>query len=84
MDNFYKKDFEEFDRIFQWCATSNELNLQPGHAYFLAESEDQMEERLEFELLPLIKEYLQEGLLLSAKEEFNTYFETRINTTLFD
>jgi len=35
-------------------------------------------------LLPLIKEYLQEGLLLSAKEEFNTYFETRINTTLFD
>lgn len=84
IDKFYKKDFEEFDRIFQWYATSNELNLQPGHAYFLADNEDQMKERLEFELLPLIKEYLQEGLILSAKEEFNTYFETRINKTLFD
>ncbi len=84
IDQFYEKDFEEFDRIFQWYATSNELNLQPGHAYFLAENEEQIKERLKFELLPLIKEYLQEGLLLSAKEEFNTYFETRINTTLFD
>lgn len=80
----FKSDFEKFDEIFQWYASSNELNLQPGQAYFIAKNEEEMKNRIEYELFPLIKEYLQEGMLLSAKEEFNNYFQSRIQKTLFE
>jgi len=81
---FFKKDFEKFDEIFQWYATSNELSLQPGQAYFIAKDDDEMKNRITYELFPLIKEYLQEGLLLPAKEEFNSYFQSRIEKSLFE
>lgn len=82
--NFFKSDFEKFDEIFQWYASSNELNLQPGQAYFIAKDEEEMLNRIKYELFPLIKEYLQEGMLLSAKEEFNTYFQSKIQKSLFE
>jgi 5-methylcytosine-specific restriction enzyme B len=43
-----------------------------------------MKNRIRYEIFPLIKEYLQEGLLRNAKEEFNNYFSTRINLSLFE
>jgi len=82
--SFLKNDFEKFDEIFQWYATSNELPLQPGQAYFIAKDDDEMKNRITYELFPLIKEYLQEGLLLQAKEEFNSYFQSRIEKSLFE
>ena len=81
---FFKEDFEKFEEIFQWYASANELNLQPGQAYFIATDEDEMKNRITFELFPLIKEYLQEGILLSAKEEFNSYFQSRIGKSIFE
>jgi hypothetical protein len=83
-DNFYQEDFLAFERIFNWYATSTELALQPGQGYFIAESDEGMINRLKYELLPLIKEYLQEGLLASAKEEFNNYFVNRIKLPLYE
>jgi len=80
---FFEKDFLEFHNIFYWYADSNELTLQPGQGYFLAENEENFLNRVEYELFPLIKEYLQEQLLVSAKEEFNDYFLKRINKPLF-
>lgn len=80
--NFYVDDFQEFKAIFDWYASSDELSLQPGQGYFLAESDDAMKARVKYELLPLIQEYLREGLLISAKEEFNTYFLRRIGTVI--
>lgn len=82
--NFCKEDFEKFNEIFNWYADSNELNLQPGQAYFIADNEEEMKNRIKYELFPLIKEYLAEGLILKAKEEFNNYFMTRINKSLFE
>jgi 5-methylcytosine-specific restriction protein B len=81
---FFKDDFDRFNEIFQWYASSNELNLQPGQAYFIAKDDEEMKNRIIYELFPLIKEYLQEGMLLSAKEEFNTYFQSRIQKSLFE
>lgn len=81
---FFIEDFTAFDEIFDWYATSNELSLQPGQGYFMASSEEQMKNRIQYELFPLIKEYLQEGLLRNAKEEFNTYFSNRISESLFE
>jgi len=82
--NFYKDDFNKIAEIFDWHATSNELNLQPGQGYFIAESENEIENRIRYEIFPLIREYIQEGLLTTAVEEFNSYFIDRINQPLFE
>ncbi len=81
---FFKEDFSRIQEIFDWYASSTELNLHPGQGYFIADSEDEMKNRIRYEIFPLIKEYLQEGLLRNAKEEFNNYFLTRINLSLFE
>ncbi len=81
---FYKEDFNRIQEIFDWYATSNELSLQPGQGYFISSSVEEMDNRIKYEIFPLIKEYLQEGLIRNAKEEFNNYFTTRINQSLFE
>ena len=81
---FFNEDFSRIQEIFDWYASSTELNLQPGQGYFIADSADEMKNRIRYEIFPLIKEYLQEGLLRNAKEEFNNYFSTRINLSLFE
>ncbi len=74
----------EFEKIFNWYANSEELSLQPGHGYFLANSEEEMKNRIKYELMPLIKEYFAEGLLLKAKEDFSNYFYDRLGEDLFE
>ncbi len=81
---FFTEDFSRIQEIFNWYATSNELSLQPGQGYFIANSEEEMKNRIRYEIFPLIKEYLQEGLIRNAKEEFNNYFTIRINQSLFE
>jgi 5-methylcytosine-specific restriction endonuclease McrBC GTP-binding regulatory subunit McrB len=81
--HFYTKDFQDMSDVFYWYADSTVLTLQPGQGYFLAENDADFLNRVKYELYPLIKEYLQEQLLISAKEEFNNYFLTRINKPLF-
>jgi energy-coupling factor transporter ATP-binding protein EcfA2 len=81
---FYEEDFNKIHEIFDWYATSSELSLQPGQGYFIASSNEEMTNRIKFEIFPLIKEYLQEGLIRNATEEFNNYFFTRINQSLFE
>lgn len=83
-EKFFKDDFAKIQEIFDWYASSNELSLQPGQGYFIADSEEEMKNRVKYEIFPLIKEYLQEGLIRNAKEEFNNYFATRINQSLFE
>lgn len=81
---FFNEDFTRIQEIFSWYASSGELSLQPGQGYFLADSEEEMTNRIKFEIFPLIQEYLQEGLVRNAKEEFNNYFSVRINKSLFE
>lgn len=81
---FFNEDFSRIQEIFDWYASSTELNLQPGQGYFIAYTEEEMKNRIRYEIFPLIKEYLQEGLLRNAKEEFNNYFSIRINLSLFE
>jgi 5-methylcytosine-specific restriction protein B len=83
-NKFYKDDFAKIQEIFDWYASSNELSLQPGQGYFIADSEEEMTDRIKYEIYPLIKEYLQEGLIRNAIEEFNNYFTIRINKSLFE
>lgn len=84
---FHEDDFNMIGKIFDKYATDFELNLQPGPSYFLtsnsANADNAMRQRLQYELMPLIKEYLDEGLLLSAKDEFSHYFRTRVGINLY-
>ena len=88
---FHKDDFETFDRLFQKYATDDELNLQPGHSYFITkevndqkEQDELMVRRIKYELLPLIKEYLNEGFMQSAKVHFENYFYERTGILLYE
>ena len=65
-------------QVFDWIAdvfvehASNEaLQLMPGHAYFLATDEAALRERLRYEVLPLLDEYLQQGFLGPASSELH-------------
>jgi len=82
--NFREEYFKEFEDIFMRHATDEELNLQPGQSYFIAEDDESMKQRLKYELMPLIKEYINEGFLLSAKDEFVNYFFNKIGELMYE
>ena len=74
---FMEKTYNKFADIFFQYATDDELNLQPGQSYFIVGTNkpaEEMKERMIYELLPLIKEYLTEGYLLKAKDAFCDLF----------
>lgn len=75
--NFMEKTYNKFADIFFEYATDDELNLQPGQSYFIVPSTDkdaEMKDRMIYELMPLVKEYLAEGYLLKAKDSFCDLF----------
>jgi len=61
--------------IFAQFAPDEALVLVPGHAYFLADSEEELIRRLRFELTPLLGEYLQEGRLGACESELRAYLD---------
>ena len=74
---FMKKIYNKFSDIFFEYASDDELNLQPGQSYFIVnkyDKDNEMKERMIYELMPLIKEYLAEGYLLKAKDSFCDLF----------
>lgn len=84
---FHEDDFNQISAIFEKYANDNELNLQPGHSYFITnkDSADKlMKDRLQYELMPLIKEYLNEGYLSDARDEFSNYFYHRIGVSMYE
>lgn len=84
--HFCEKEFNAIADIFEQFASDEELNLQPGHAYFIVSADDQkngIENRLRYEIMPLIKEYLLDGMLARAKDDFVNYFRERIHEEMF-
>lgn len=81
---FMKDYFLKFEDIFTRHADDNELNLQPGQAYFIADSEEEMKLKLKYELMPLMKEYINEGFLKSAKDELVNYFFNEIHELMYE
>ena len=82
--DFQKDYFNDFESLFQKYATDDELNLQPGQSYFIAKNEDEMKTRLEYEIMPLMKEYFNEGYLLKAKDEFSNYFYIKLGVLMYE
>ena len=50
----------------------------------MANTVEELNQKIEYELMPLIKEYLEEGLLTSASGDFNDLFYRRIQKNLFE
>jgi 5-methylcytosine-specific restriction protein B len=63
--------FTDLCAVFVEHAPPEALNLLPGHAYFLANTESEVRERLRHEVLPLLDEYLREGYLGNASTELH-------------
>ena len=83
---FCDDEFNSIAEIFYRYATDEELNLQPGHSYFIVpkdEKEAAMKNRMKYEIMPLIKEYLLDGMLSRAYDEFSNYFREYLGEELF-
>lgn len=82
---FCKEEFNAIAGIFEQYASDEELNLQPGHAYFVVpdDARSEIDNRLKYEVMPLIKEYLLDGMLARAKDDFVNYFRNRIDEEMF-
>lgn len=61
--------FDMVSDVFVEHAPGEALHLLPGHAYFIAKDEQEFRQRLRFEVIPLLDEYLQQGLLGPASTE---------------
>lgn len=84
---FHKALFNKFCCIFDMYATDAELNLQPGPSYFLTPKEnanDIMKQRMIYELMPLVKEYLAEGLMRKASDRFAQLFFEETKMYLYE
>ena len=84
---FDEELFHKFCDIFERYASDEELNLQPGPSYFLTDKKNNkeiMKERLIYELMPLMKEYLAEGLMQKAADSFSQLFYTEAGVYLFE
>lgn len=84
---FHLELFNRFCEVFDRFATDEELNLQPGPSYFLTPKEDAekiMKDRIVYELMPLIKEYLAEGLMRKAADSFAQIFYDETGKYLYE
>ena len=56
------------------CGDMSIDDLMVGHSYFMAESEDELHDKVEYEIIPLINEYINDGILNVKNEEKKTAF----------
>lgn len=61
--------FTALQDVFVEHAPDEALDLLPGHSYFLAKDDQELRNRFKYELLPLLDEYLREGLVGSFAAE---------------
>ena len=73
--NLILKHFNIIQNLFFRFASDEELHLQPGHTYFIAESKEEFRNKLKYEIVPLLREYINEGRLSLAKNEILAFID---------
>jgi 5-methylcytosine-specific restriction protein B len=74
--------YDELVDVFVEYAPEDVLDLLPGQAYFLASDVGMLRSRIKHELLPLLDDYLRQGLLGPATAELQAIrdrFEDRVS-----
>ena len=59
-------------------------DLMVGHSYFLAKNEEELSAKIEYEVLPLITEYINDGILNVKNDEKNKAFDAWKNLLPFE
>lgn len=67
-------NIEEFIRK-KLCGDLDIDDLMVGHSYFMSASEEELKEKMEYEVLPLISEYINDGILNVSSKEKEAAFE---------
>ena len=49
-------------------------DLMVGHSYFMAENENELKLKIKYEVIPLVKEYIKDGILNCLPDEANKFF----------
>lgn len=72
--------FEDIKRFIEnpkhLCGDMSIDDLMVGHSFFMAESEDELHDKVEYEILPLINEYINDGILNVKNDEKKTAFNS--------
>ena len=58
------------------CGDMSIDDLMVGHSYFMAESKDELHDKVEYEILPLINEYINDGILNVKNDEKKMAFNS--------
>lgn len=68
------KKFIESPKLL--CGDMSIDDLMVGHSYFMAEDEEELKDKVEYEIIPLINEYINDGILNVKNEEKKTAFDS--------
>ena len=58
------------------CGDMSIDDLMVGHSYFMAEDEEELKDKIEYEIVPLINEYINDGILNVKNEEKKIAFDS--------
>ena len=72
-----KKLYELVERIFEYYTSDYfcKNNVQIGHTYFFARSLKELKNRFIYQVLPILKDYYNDGILIKNPEKFKAEFE---------
>jgi 5-methylcytosine-specific restriction protein B len=70
-----KSAFRRLQSLFVEEASEAVLELMPGQAYFLSQTDDEARQRFAYELIPLLKSYVQQGLVPGLTEDIDSYLQ---------
>ena len=54
-------------------------DLMVGHSYFMAEDDEELLLKIRYEIIPLIKEYIKDGILRANRDDQQKYFSAWLN-----
>lgn len=59
-------------------------DLMVGHSYFMAKSEEELSAKMEYEVLPLIAEYINDGILNVKADEKKKAFDAWLSLSILE
>lgn len=74
---------KEFIEKFRFADMDVE-DLMVGHSYFMAEDDEDLKLKVQYEIIPLIKEYIKDGILRVNPAEQKKYFDAWLELETLD
>ena len=76
------KDIKKFiENPKHLCGDMSIDDLMVGHSYFMAKNEDELLDKVEYEIVPLINEYINDGILNVKSDEKKIAFDSWCSLT---